>query len=555
VNKLVKSVVAVCISGSVLPAFSATLVDLGHQNISVLKPYLSAPVSLAPNNKPVSKVEELNRSVDFNHTLHVRMRQTYAGYPVWGAEGVVHVPGAKGDKQSLIAAAGNDDVSMNGRLYQNLDADLRDVSTQVFSAAQAQQALDFAIAKSRQEYGLSYQPSNAASKLMVYLDHDNKAHWAFLINFDLSSAQAGARFVKPVYILDAQSFRIYRSWNNVKTSTLEKVDGGGVGGNKKMGTLYYDGLPGHQDKFAVMRDPAAGICYLQNDDASVKDSRAENAIVKYSCAATDPQHNNVYWNTLNDAANDGYSPNNDAITAITFLKKMYKEWYNIAPITENGKSVPVTVYTHIDMDNAMWAGKVNGEWTMELGDGGEVKYPSTAIGVVAHELGHGFTEQHSNLVYDAQSGGLNESFSDMSDQAAQYYAFNGNNNWMHDAEITKAEGRALRYLDKPSKDCYGTGTPGRNCSIDDMSQYTEYTDVHYSSGIFNRVFYLIGTSPNWDARKAFNVMVQANMYYWTPNTTFAEASCGVIKAAQDYKYDVETVLKAFKMVGVDTSKC
>jgi pseudolysin len=190
-----------------------------------------------------------------------------------------------------------------------------------------------------------------------------------------------------------------------------------------------------------------------------------------------------------------------------------------------------------------------------LGDGGVVKYPSTAIGVIAHEIAHGFTEQHSNLVYDAQSGGLNESFSDMSDQAAQYYAYNGKNNWMHDAEITKAEGRALRYLDQPSKDCYGVKTPGVNCSIDHVSQYSDHTDVHYSSGIFNRVFYLIGTAKGWNARKTFNVMVKANTDYWTPNTTFSEAACGVINAAKDYKYNLNAVMRAFDVVGVDTGKC
>jgi len=31
-----------------------------------------------------------------------------------------------------------------------------------------------------------------------------------------------------------------------------------------------------------------------------------------------------------------------------------------------------------------------------------------ALDVVAHELGHGFTEKSSNLFYGGQSGGLNE---------------------------------------------------------------------------------------------------------------------------------------------------
>lgn len=536
---------------------SARLVDLSHQDISVLKPYLTTAATLTSNSHQTGKIEEVNRSIDFNQTLHIRVRQTYAGYPVWGADGVVHMLHAKSDKQALISmtdSATNADTSMNGHLYQDIDADLRNTSAHLLSENQAKKALDAAISISRQKYGQSYQSSDSQSQLMVYMDKDNKAHWAYYISFNFSPVQSNFRLAKPVFILDAESFKIYRSWNNVKTSALENVDGGGVGGNKKMGVLIYDGMPGHQDKIPMQRDASANICYLQNDDVIIKDSRSKN-IVSFNCAAKDPEHNNVYWNTLKDQANDGYSPNTDAMYAITFMKKMYKDWYGIAPITENGKPISVTAYTHIDMDNASWDGKVNGVWTIELGDGGTVKYPSTAIGVVAHEVAHGFTEQHSNLIYDLQSGGLNESFSDMADQAAQYYAFNGKNNWMHDAEITKAEGRALRYLDQPSKDCYGQGTPGQTCSIDHFSQYTENTDVHYSSGLFNRVFYLIGTSPNWDARKTFNVMIQANMHYWTPDTTFADAACGVIKATQDYKYSEEAVVNAFKVVGVSTSHC
>lgn len=342
---------------------------------------------------------------------------------------------------------------------------------------------------------------------------------------------------------------------NPSAFSYEIVNGGGIGGNFKMGMLFYDGMPSHLKYYPIFRDSLAQLCFLQNDDVKVIDSRTEKPII-FICPKPAPKTDNVYFNKVNDLANGGFSPNNDAIYGITFIKQMYLDWYGIPPIVdENGKSVMVTVRTHINMDNASWEGKVNDEWKINLGDGGTVKHPSTAIGVIAHEMGHGFTEQHSGLIYAKQSGGLNESFSDMADQAAQYYAYNGNNNWLHDAEITKEQGKALRYLDKPSRDCYGVKKPGVNCSIDDMSQYRETTDVHYSSGIFNHVFYLIGTAKSWDARKAFNVMEKANTDYWTASTTFDEAACGVISAANDYGYETEAVYNAFAQVGVNTNQC
>jgi pseudolysin len=507
---------------STTPAFAAIPVDLSKPNILAFR-------ALAPT------LEAYQQSTDFNHTTHIHMKQMYHGYPVWGANGIKHLPSKNTSGNRIV-----------GHAYLALDADLRDTPNDVFNPTQARNAISTATQLAANEYTQTIPTQKSEASLMIYVDQNNKAHWVFYISLSLPHA-------KPVYILDAQSLHVYQSWNEFKTSALENVNGGGIGGNIKMGKLIYDSLVGDLISFPIKRDAILKLCYLQNDIATVKDSRTHLNIT-FACANTDAEHNNVYWSNVNDMANDGYSPDVDAIYGITFIQKMYQDWYGFAAISENNKPAPVTVYTHVDMDNASWEGKVNGEWRIELGDGGDIKYPSTAIGVIAHEIAHGFTQQHSGLVYAEESGGLNESFSDMADQAAQYYAY-GKNNWMHDAEITKAEGRALRYLDQPSKDCYDLKQPGKSCSIDKMSQYYKGLNVHYSSGIFNHVFYLIGTANGWNAKKTFDVMLKANSDYWIPNTTFAEAACGVISATKDYQYDLTAVLHAFEEVGVDTQNC
>jgi pseudolysin len=141
----------------------------------------------------------------------------------------------------------------------------------------------------------------------------------------------------------------------------------------------------------------------------------------------------------------------------------------------------------------------------------------------------------------------------MAAQAAEIYAY-GKNSWQIGPEIFKAEDEALRYMDQPSKDCKGK-KPGNWCSIDDASQYRNGIDVHFSSGVYNHFFYLLGTTEGWDVRKAFDVMVQANSSYWTSNVDFAKGACGVIKAAKDLKYNVDDVKAAFAGVKIDTSAC
>jgi vibriolysin len=50
-------------------------------------------------------------------------------------------------------------------------------------------------------------------------------------------------------------------------------------------------------------------------------------------------------------------------------------------------------------------------------------------------------------------------------------------------------------------------------------------------------------------------MVNANMHYWTANSTYQDAACGVVKAAKDLKYDIAAVTTAIKGVGIDASHC
>lgn len=163
-----------------------------------------------------------------------------------------------------------------------------------------------------------------------------------------------------------------------------------------------------------------------------------------------------------------------------------------------------------------------------------------ALDVVAHEVSHGFTQQNSNLVYRNQSGGINESFSDIA--AAIYYA-EGDYNWLIGDRIKKKSG-ARRYMNNPPQD---------GVSIDHVNQYRDGMDVHHSSGIYNRAFHLLATSTEWNIKKAFEVMVQANRIYWIAKSNFSSAGQGVYLAAKDLGYCVDDVVDALNEVGVTNS--
>ncbi len=516
--------------------WAATPVDLRHQPIGVLQ-------SLSPN----ASFKQISSAVDQNKTLHVRIQEMYQDYPVWGADAVVHQPQSEklnGSHafQSLIQASKNNNTSMNGIIYENLAADLVNTPAYLFTSAQADKALQSAIELYQNKSGSKAAVADTKSSLMVYVDQNNKAHWAFLISFKITPAKGLPE--NPTYIMDGTSFVVYQQWDNIQT--LDNVEGGGFGGNEKMGLLVYRNLKTSLPQLEMQRDTDTDICYLQNTDVTVKDRRNHDAVVQFACVApmlaqgVTLAHERVYWDSDMDEVNGGYSPSNDALYAGKVIKEMYQKWYNVPVLTENGQPMMLNMRVHEYMDNAYWDGK-----QMTFGDGINMFYPLVSLGVAAHEISHGFTQQHSNLVYSGQSGGLNEAFSDMAAQAAEFYSV-GHNSWQIGPEIFKAPDRALRYMDDPTKD-------GR--SIGNAKDYHPWLDVHYTSGVFNKFFYLLGTTNGWDTKKAFDVMVQANSHYWTSNTSFQDAACGVISAAQDHQYDVDAVMAAASGVGIDTTSC
>ena len=92
------------------------------------------------------------------------------------------------------------------------------------------------------------------------------------------------------------------------------------------------------------------------------------------------------------------------------------------------------VFQHINDDeifgtfylNAFWCGECGGGMMM-FGEGlppnftVDVAYFSAALDVVGHELTHGVTEYSSNLIYQGESGALNEAFSDMMGASVEFF--------------------------------------------------------------------------------------------------------------------------------------
>jgi Thermolysin metallopeptidase, alpha-helical domain/Bacterial TSP3 repeat len=144
------------------------------------------------------------------------------------------------------------------------------------------------------------------------------------------------------------------------------------------------------------------------------------------------------------------------------------------------------------------------------------------------------------LIYSQQSGGINEAFSDIAGEAAELY-LRGSVDWLVGADVTKAM-PALRYFEDPTLD----GT-----SIAHTKDYVFPMDVHRTSGIYNRAYFLLSHSDGWTQKKAFEAFALANQNYWVPRETFDNGACGVLEAAYDLGYDFYKVDQAFQSVGAN----
>jgi len=70
-------------------------------------------------------------------------------------------------------------------------------------------------------------------------------------------------------------------------------------------------------------------------------------------------------------------------------------------------------------ENAFWDGT-----QLTYGDGAGNARPLTELDIAGHEMTHGVTENTAGLVYEGESGGLNEATSDIFGTAVEWYANN-----------------------------------------------------------------------------------------------------------------------------------
>lgn len=463
-----------------------------------------------------------------NGKIKYKYEQYYNDIPVWNN---VIVSDANIIQNNIMSNIGLADDNITGSYLAEVEKDIGNINPKITK--------EEAVRKVKSLTGINQEAVlKDLSVALVIKNYAGVAKLIYIINhfFDDPNQTNPSR---PYFIIDANTGDILEQWDGLTTLATDYLKGIGPGGNEKTGKYFYG-----KDYGTLIVTKKDNKCQMDSPNVLTMDFKHEpdwfetgegGETHEFEC--TDEKIENTY-----KEINGGYSPINDAHYFGNVVYDMYKDWYKAAPLKFK---LILKAHYRKNHDNAAWTGKV-----MLFGDGKRVFYPLVSLDVISHEVSHGFTEQNSNLIYKRQSGGMNESFSDIAGEAAKYY-FNSNkeeksrNDWMVGSSIFKGGAdKALRYFADPTRD-------GK--SIGHAKDYTNSLNVHYSSGVFNKAFYTLATKENWGLKKAFDAFVSANKTYWTQDSTFDEGGCGVKKAADDLGYDTDDVIKAFKVVGVNAT--
>ncbi|MBK7130673.1 MAG: M4 family metallopeptidase [Crocinitomicaceae bacterium] len=481
--------------------------------------------------QPAFGFEYLRTDYDELGFEHVRYVQTYQGSKVEDAIWILHI---KNDQV----------ISMNGLLYTNFSAP---GSYSISEENALSYALDFVDAETykweveEEEAHLKREQNNpfatyypSAEKVYIsadskYLNNTYRAAYKFNI-------YAHSKLYRAFIYVDAQTGEIL-----LEEEIIHHVNTPGTA------------ITAYSGSQNIVSDSFSGSYRLRETTrGNGVNTYDMNTGTSYGAAVDFTDTDNI-WNNVN-ADLDQYATDAHWGAEMTYDYFFYQHGRN--SIDNAGFALNSYVHYDVNYDNAFWDGS-----RMTYGDGdGSTDDPLTSIDIAGHEIAHGLTTYTADLNYSAESGALNESFSDIFGTSIENYARPSNWNWTMGEDI----GGAFRSMSNPN--AYGDpdtyfGTNWASLTGGDNG------GVHTNSGVQNYWYYLMvmGGSGTNDQAEAYSVtglgFTQASQItfrnltvYLTPTSEFADARFYAIQSAIDLfgacTPQVETTTNAWYAVGV-----
>lgn len=467
---------------------------------------------------------------------HLRLTQLYRGVPVFGA-------------QLVRQSADSEVLSIFGTLYDDIAIDTRPA----FSAERATALLGRLGAR---PYGSQGQP-----QLFVLPRQDGSYALTWKVRALLPSGDIR------LYFVDAQSGDVALEFSDRKAQSAVGTGTGVLDDRKKVsarnasgGFVTDDGLRPPQIRTYDFKGDLNRLFFINGPSDFLASDLARDSDNTWTDGAVVDAH--VYAGYTYDYYYKRFGRRGLDNANIPIISVVH-------PVNRSDRFNYPSDIVGSFFTNAFYAGDglmVYGEGLTpgQTAGGKSWNFVAGALDVVAHELTHGVTDYSSGLIYQNQSGALNESFSDMMGTSVEFF-FQPAGSGPLKADYLIAEDvvtpGGLRSMQNPA--AYG--------DPDHFSlRFTGTQDnggVHTNSGIPNHAFYLaieggtnrvsglsvagVGAANREQIERIF---YRAFVFMLPPNATFSTARAATIQAARDL-YGVgsapeRAVTQAWTAVGV-----
>ena len=275
------------------------------------------------------------------------------------------------------------------------------------------------------------------------------------------------------------------------------------------------------------------------------------------------------------------SPGLDAHWGAETVFDYFKIKHNRNSFDNSGGSI--ISFVHTNLIDGGYSANNNAAWTgnyMIYGDGDSEEGPQSALDVCGHELTHAVINYSSGLIYQAESGALNESFADIFGTAIEFYDSPSANYTISEKTFFQSGGfnRSLKEPKLKNQPNTYQGDFWQNpfCGSPILKN-NDNCGVHTNSGVQNYWFYLLcegksgyiddkNTNPTYSVTKigidkASNIAYRNLVYYLTPYSTYKSAYLSSLIAVEDlyptingvYSQEYNSVRQAWYAVGVGSN--
>ncbi len=491
------------------------------------------------------------RSVEWDELgmTHVRMDRIHEGVKVFGEQLISHldrqgkVSGLTGGVSTIPAGLGSEPVKVSAR---------------------------DALAIAQKEFaGKTDANRPPTAERVVVQGKDGSYHAAYHVQLThTTNLQGNERPRRMNYLVDANNGELLKSFNQMGGIELPSGKSASTPAPSpgKVSTPTPPPTSGTADDTTLYSGKVSLSTTKGKDGTySLEDGTRGKGVVTYDAQNKEQAGKVVKISDKNDVWGEANDPtrNRAAVDAHYGAETTYDFFKDVLgrdSLDGKGEKLVSNVHISNNFVNAYWDGS-----QMNYGDGdGKTAGPLTTLDIAGHEIAHGLTERTAGLIYEGESGGLNEAMSDIIGSGVEWYAAQKNKAVEFDWKVgedawtpANGNGDALRYMDDPTKDGY---------SVDHYKNYPKQTEVHGSSGIANNAFYLLANGgknrtsglevkDGIGMEKGLKVFARALEHYMTPKTTFAQARQATVQAATDLyganSAEVKKVQESWNAVGVN----